>query len=82
MSYAIIRNEKYTRSNLMGIYRHNERKNTSYTNKNINHQKSYQNYSIKSCDINYLKKFDQIRQDYNLKGWVKKNSNVVCEYNF
>ena len=80
MSYAIIRNEKYTRSNLMGIYRHNERKNTSYTNKNINHQKSYQNYSIKSCDINYLKKFDQIRQDYNLKGWIKKNSNIVCEY--
>ena len=32
MSYAIIRNEKYTRSSLMGIYRHNERKNTSYTN--------------------------------------------------
>lgn len=80
MSYAIIRNEKYTRSSLMGIYRHNERKNTSYTNKNINHQKSYQNYSIKNCDINYLKKFDQIRQDYDLKGWVKKNSNVVCEY--
>ena len=80
MSYAIIRNEKYTRSSLMGIYRHNERKNTSYTNKNINHQKSYQNYSIKSCDTNYLKKFDQIRQDYDLKGWVKKNSNIVCEY--
>ena len=64
----------------MGIYRHNERKNTTYTNKNINHQKSYQNYSIKSCDTNYLKKFDQIRQDYDLKGWVKKNSNIVCEY--
>ena len=80
MSYAIIRNEKYTRSNLMGIYRHNERKNTSYTNKNINHQKSCQNYSIKSCDTNYLKKFDQIRQDYDLKGWIKKNSNIVCEY--
>ena len=80
MSYAIIRNEKYTRSSLMGIYRHNERKNTSYTNKNINHQKSNENYSIKSCDMNYLRKFDQIRQDYKLKGWVKKNSNVVCEY--
>lgn len=80
MSYAIIRNEKYTRSSLMGIYRHNERKNTSYTNKNIYHKKSNQNYSIKSCDINYLRKFDQIRNDYKLKGWVKKNSNVVCEY--
>ena len=27
-----------------------------------------------------MKKFDQIRQDYNLKGWIKKNSNIVCEY--
>lgn len=80
MSYAIIRNEKYTRSSLIGIYRHNERKNTSYTNKNINHQNTYKNYAIKKCDTNYLKKFDQIRQENNLKGWIKKNSNVVCEY--
>ena len=80
MSYAIIRNEKYTRSSLMGIYRHNERKNTSYTNKNINHQNTYKNYAIKKCDTNYLKKFDQIRQENNLKGWIKKNSNVICEY--
>ena len=79
MSYAIIRNTNCKRDNLAGIYRHNERKNTSYTNKNINHQKSYQNYSIKSCDINYLKKFDQIRQDYDLKGWVKKNSNIKLD---
>lgn len=27
MSYAIIRNQKYKRENLKGIYRHNERKN-------------------------------------------------------
>lgn len=27
MSYAIIRNEKYKRENLKGIYKHNERKN-------------------------------------------------------
>ena len=80
MSYSIIRNEKYTRSNLVGIYRHNERKNTSYTNKNINHQKTNQNYSIKKCNTNYLQTFDKIRQDRNLKGWIKKNSNVVCEY--
>ena len=80
MSYAIIRNEKYTRSSLMGIYRHNERRNTSYTNKNINHQNTYKNYAIKKCDTNYLRKFDQIRQENNLKGWIKKNSNVACEY--
>ena len=80
MSYAIIRNEKYTRSNLIGIYRHNERKNTSYTNKNIRHFASLFNYSLKKCDTNYLQKFDEIREKNNLKGWIKKNSKVVCEY--
>lgn len=35
MSYAIIRNAKYKRENLKGIYRHNERKNKNYSNKNI-----------------------------------------------
>ena len=80
MSYAIIRNSKYTRANLMGIYRHNERKNTSYTNKNIRHDKTKDNYSFKSCDTNYLRKFDEIRKTQNLKGYLKKNSNVLCEY--
>ena len=80
MSYAIIRNSKYTRSNLMGIYRHNERQNTSYTNGNIKHDKTKDNYSIKSCDMNYLRKFDEIRKTQSLKGYLKKNSNVLCEY--
>lgn len=80
MSYAIIRNEKYNKSSLIGIYRHNERKNTSYTNKNIDHQKSTLNYSIKKCDVNYYKMFDLIRTNYNLQGWIKKNSNIACEY--
>lgn len=80
MSYAIIRNEKYSRSNLIGIYRHNERKNNSYTNKNIVHFKSLLNYSLKKCDTNYLQRFDEIRENNNLKGWIKKNSKVVCEY--
>ncbi len=47
MSYAIIRNEKYKRGNLKGIYRHNERRNTNYSNKNIDKEKSYLNYSLK-----------------------------------
>lgn len=80
MSYSIIRNEKYNRSSLIGLYRHNERKNTTYTNKNINHEKSLFNYSLKQCDTTYLQKFEQIRQKHNLQGWIKKNSNVVCEY--
>ena len=35
MSYAIIRNANYKRDNLPGLYKHNERKNTNYSNKDI-----------------------------------------------
>lgn len=80
MSYAIIRNEKYKRENLKGIYRHNERRNKNYSNKNIDTSKSYLNYSIKEPTYSYEKEFDKIREKYNLKGQVKTVSNIVCEY--
>lgn len=80
MSYAIIRNEKYKRENLKGIYRHNERRNKNYSNKNIDKSKSHLNYSIKEPTYSYEKEFDKIREKYNLKGQVKTVSNIVCEY--
>ena len=45
MSYAIIRNAKYKKENLAGLYKHNERKNTNYSNKDINKNNSLKNYS-------------------------------------
>lgn len=80
MSYAIIRNAKYKSENLKGIYRHNERRNTNYSNKNIDKEKSYLNYSLKSPQFTYEKEFQRIRKEYNLKGQVKTVSNIVCEY--
>ena len=80
MSYAIIRNVKYKSENLKGIYRHNERRNTNYSNKNINKDKSYLNYSLKSPQFTYEKEFQRIRKEYNLKGQIKTVSNIVCEY--
>jgi len=80
MSYAIIRNEKYKRENLKGIYRHNERRNKNYSNKNINKDLSYLNYSLKECKYSYEKEFDLIREKYNLKGQIKTVSNIACEY--
>ena len=80
MSYAIIRNEKYKRENLKGIYRHNERRNKNYSNKNINQELSYLNYSLKDCKHSYEKEFELIREKYNLKGQIKSVSNIVCEY--
>ena len=80
MSYAIIRNVKYKRANLQGIFRHNERRNKNYSNENINKEKSYLNYSIKSPQYSYEKEFDRIRERYNLKGQIKTVSNIACEY--
>ena len=80
MSYAIIRNTKYKRENLKGIFRHNERRNKNYSNDNIDKEKSYLNYSIKSPQYSYEKEFDRIREKYNLKGQIKTVSNIACEY--
>ena len=80
MSYAIIRNAKYKRENLMAVYRHNERRNTNYSNKNIDKEKSYLNYSLRSPQFTYEKEFERIRKEYNLKGQIKTVSNIVCEY--
>ena len=66
MSYAIIRNAKYKRENLKGIFRHNERRNKNYSNKNIDKELSYLNYSIKECKHTYEKEFDLIKEKYNL----------------
>ena len=80
MSYAIIRNTKYKRDNLKGIYRHNERKNKNYSNDNIDKERSYLNYSIKSPKYRYDKEFDRLKEKYNLKGQIKTVSNIACEY--
>ena len=80
MSYAIIRNTKYKRENLKGIFRHNERRNKNYSNNNIDKEKSYLNYSLKKPQYSYEKEFDRIREKYNLKGQIKVVSNIVCEY--
>ena len=65
---------------LKGIFRHNERRNRNYSNNNIDKEKSYLNYSIKSPQYSYEKEFEQIRNQYNLKGQIKVVSNIACEY--
>lgn len=80
MSYAIIRNTKYKRENLKGIFRHNERRNKNYSNDNVDKERSYLNYSIKQPRYSYEKEFDRIKEEYNLKGQIKTVSNIACEY--
>ena len=79
MSYAIIRNANYKKENLAGLYKHNERKNTNYSNKDINKTKSIKNYSIKQCNTTYLNAIKILQKENNLQGRIIKTTNVACE---
>lgn len=82
MSYAIIRNEKLTRAQAMGAYKHNERKTRNHSNKNINSTKTELNYYLKKNELSYIKEFDKIKEKYDLKGQIRSNSNIMCEMVF
>ena len=80
MSYAIIRNEKYTKDQLACLSPHNERVKKVYSNENIDKTKSHLNYHIKQPEyINYLKEFKRLKAENNLKGQLHKNSIYACE---
>lgn len=80
MSFAIIRNTKHKLNTLNLAFRHNERRNTNYSNKDIDKSKGKENFSLKSCPVPYSKRFNQLRNDYHLKGQIKTTSNIACEY--
>ena len=82
MSYAIIRNEKLTRVQAMGAYKHNERKTRNHSNKNIDRTKTELNYYLKKNELSYIKEFDKIKEKYDLKGQIRSNSNIMCEMVF
>ena len=82
MSYAIIRNEKLTRVQAMGAYKHNERKTRNHSNKNIDITKTELNYYLKKNELSYIKEFDKIKGKYDLKGQIRSNSNIMCEMVF
>ena len=80
MSYAIIRNANYKKDNLSGLYKHNERKNTNYSNKDIDKTKSIKNYSLKQCNTTYLNAIKRLQKENNLQGRIIKTTNVACEF--
>ena len=80
MSYAIIRNQNYKKDNLAFIYRHNERKNTNYSNKDIDRTRGIENYSIKQPKTTYWKELTNLIKEYSLEGRIIKSTNVLCEF--
>jgi hypothetical protein len=52
---------KYTRGNVGGLQKHNQRENKNYGNENIDITKSNQNYDLQNHEnIKYLNKIDSI----------------------
>ncbi|MCI8309552.1 MAG: hypothetical protein HFJ45_05075 [Clostridia bacterium] len=80
MSYAIIRNQKYTKEQMIKLCPHNERYKQNYSNKNIDISKTYHNYHLKKpLENNYFKEFKRLKEQNNLKGQLHKNSIYACE---
>ena len=81
MSFAIIRNEKYTKDEMIKLAPHNERFKKKYSNKNIDLSKTSQNYHLKLPKENsYLKEYNRLIKENNLfQGQLHKNSIYVCE---
>ena len=78
MSYAIIRNANYKKDNLAGLYKHNERKNTNYSNKDINKNNFIKNYSIKTCNTTYTNAIKILQKENNrLKNYIEKTFEVI-----
>ena len=82
MSYAIVRNEKLTRDEAKGRYIHNERKTRGHTNKDIDPERTHLNYYFKKNELSYIKEFDKLRKERDLKGQIKSNSIIMCEMIF
>ena len=82
MSYAIVRNEKLTRSQAQGICVHNDRKAKNHSNKEIDISKSHLNYYFKKNELSYTKEFDRLRKKCDLQGQIRSNSIIICEMIF
>ena len=79
MSYAIIRNEKLTRVEAQGAYIHNARRSKGHTNKDIDNGRTHLNFYCKKNKQTYIKEFDRIKKEYDLKGHIRSNSIILCE---
>ena len=82
MSYAIIRNEKLTRTEAKGSYVHNERRTRGHTNKDIDSKKTHLNQYLKKKELSYIKEFDRLKKENNLQGHIRSNSIIMCEMLF
>lgn len=80
MSYAIVRNEKHTQGKTQRSDVHNERKSKNHSNKDIEINKTHLNYHLKKPQDTYVKEFQRMKKENDIKGQIRSNSNITCEY--
>lgn len=87
---SVARNQGYTRGAIPHIEKHNERKNTNYSNIDVVLTQSQNNIHFKKCDSSYLSVFDKMVQEgeistrglkLNNEG-SKKESSIIAELVF
>lgn len=77
MSYAIMRLEKRNSKNIVGMFRHNERKTENHSNEDINKDLSYLNYQLIECDSYSDKINKEIKDRYKVNKSIRKDA-VLC----
>jgi len=80
MSYIVCRIEKYKKSTLSFIQRHNQREAKEHKNKDINTDLTGNNYDlVNEGKINYTKAFESKTNDLNSKKNIRKDAVAIIE---
>ena len=77
MSYAIMRLEKRNSKNIVGMFRHNERKTENHSNVDINKELSHLNYQLIDCESYSGKINREIEERYKVNKSIRKDA-VLC----
>ena len=77
-NYSVARVETYTKTSITKVERHNERKNKSYSNMNVDLTKSTNNVHYKRCETNYNEKLKELIDSgqVSLRG-LKKDAKLL-----
>ena len=82
-NYSVARVQTYTRESILKAERHNERKNTNYSNMNVDLAQTQNNVHYKKCDGTYNERLKEMIDtgDVSLRG-LKDNAKVFDEIIF
>ena len=82
-NYSVARVQTYTRAGILKAERHNERKNTTYSNINVDLAQTQNNVHYKKCDSTYNERLKEMINtgDVSLRG-LKDNAKIFDEIIF